>query len=42
MEALNPKTAEEWREQEEIRRFLAGENLEPSTPPSHKHKGSER
>lgn len=42
MEALNPKTAEEWREQEEIRRFLAGEDVKPSTPPSHKHKGSER
>lgn len=42
MEALNPKTAEEWREQEEIRRFLAGEDAKPFTPPSHKHKGSER
>lgn len=41
MEALNPKTAEEWREQEEIRRFLAGEDAKPPTAPSHKHKGSE-
>ena len=37
MEALNPKTAEEWREEEEIRRFLAGEDVKPSPPSPHKH-----
>jgi mono/diheme cytochrome c family protein len=40
MEALNPKSAEEWREEEEMRRFLAGEDVKPSTPASHKHDGS--
>ena len=34
MEALNPKTSEEWREEEEARRFLAGEDVKPSP---HKH-----
>jgi mono/diheme cytochrome c family protein len=37
MEALNPKTAEEWREQEEARRFLAGEDAKVPPPASHKH-----
>lgn len=32
MEALNPKTGEEWRQEEEIRRFLEGEKTE--TPPA--------
>jgi mono/diheme cytochrome c family protein len=32
MEALNPKTSEQWREEEEARRFLAGEDVKPSTP----------
>ena len=37
MEALNPKTAEEWREEEEARRFLAGGDIKaPATAP-HKH-----
>jgi mono/diheme cytochrome c family protein len=40
MEALNPKTAEEWRQDEEIRRFLAGEDAEPSTASPHTHDGS--
>lgn len=40
MEELNPKTAEEWREEEEIRRFLEGEDVEPAPAPSHKHEGS--
>jgi mono/diheme cytochrome c family protein len=42
MEALNPKSAEEWREQEEIRRFLSGEDapLPPAAP--HEHGGSRR
>ena len=39
MEASNPKTADEWRQEEEIRRFLAGEDVKPSTPP-HKHDSS--
>lgn len=30
MEQLNPKTAEQWREEEEARRFLAGEDVEPA------------
>jgi mono/diheme cytochrome c family protein len=37
MEALNPKTAEEWREQEEARRFLAGEDAKVPAPAPHKH-----
>jgi mono/diheme cytochrome c family protein len=40
MEALNPKSAEEWREEEEARRFLAGEDLQPTTISPHKHEGS--
>jgi mono/diheme cytochrome c family protein len=36
MEALNPRTAEQWREDEDARRFLAGEDAKPSAPP-HKH-----
>ena len=42
METLNPKTADEWRQEEEIRRFLAGEDVAPSTAPSHTHDGSPR
>jgi mono/diheme cytochrome c family protein len=41
MEELNPKSPEQFREEEEIRRFLAGEDAgsgQPSTPPPpHKH-----
>jgi mono/diheme cytochrome c family protein len=37
MEALNPKTAEEWREEEEARRFLAGEDTKAPRPAPHKH-----
>jgi len=38
MESLNPKGAEEWRADEEARRFLAGEEIEPSSPAApHKH-----
>ena len=37
MEALNPKTAEEWREEEEARRFLAGEDAKVPAPAPHKH-----
>jgi mono/diheme cytochrome c family protein len=38
MEALNPKTAEEWREEEEARRFLAGEDAKVPAPAPHKHR----
>ena len=37
MERLNPKTAEQWRVEEEARRFLAGEDVKPSRPAPHKH-----
>ena len=37
MESLNPKSAEEWRADEEARRFLAGEEVEPPSQPPHKH-----
>ena len=36
MEALNPKSPAEWREEEEARRFLDGEPTEPSTESPHK------
>lgn len=42
MEALNPKTSEQWREEEEARRFLAGEDVKPSTPAPHTHDGSQQ
>jgi mono/diheme cytochrome c family protein len=38
MEVMNPKTADEWRQEEETRRFLAGEDIKPSAPsPPHEH-----
>jgi mono/diheme cytochrome c family protein len=37
MEALNPKTAREWQDEEEARRFLEGEPAEPSRPLTHGH-----
>lgn len=40
MEALNPKSPDQFREEEEIRRFLAGEEPSPAAPgatPPHKH-----
>jgi hypothetical protein len=38
MESLNPKSAEEWRADEDARRFLAGEDVEPSSQSApHKH-----
>jgi mono/diheme cytochrome c family protein len=37
MESLNPKTADQWREEEEARRFLAGEDAKPQAPTPHKH-----
>jgi mono/diheme cytochrome c family protein len=44
MEELNPKPADQWREEEEARRFLAGEDLKPAAPPPapHKHGGETR
>lgn len=39
MEQLNPKTAEQWREEEEARRFLAGEDVKPMPAAPHKHDG---
>jgi mono/diheme cytochrome c family protein len=42
MQALDPKTAEQWREEEEARRFLAGDDVNPSSPAPHEHDGSRR
>ena len=40
MRALNPRSATEWREEEEMRRFLAGEGETPAPAPSdHDHGG---
>ena len=36
MEALNPKSAEQWKEEEEARRFLQGEDVAPAKTPAHK------
>ena len=41
MEALNPKTAEQWRQEEEARRFLAGDDATPPPVSTHKHDGSQ-
>jgi len=41
MEALNPKTAEQWRQEEEARRFLAGDDPTPPPVSTHKHDGSQ-
>lgn len=40
MEQLNPKTAEQWREEEAARRFLAGEDAKPAPAVPHKHERS--
>ena len=37
MEALNPKTADEWRQDEAARRFLAGEDETSPAAPTHQH-----
>jgi hypothetical protein len=41
MEALNPRSPEQFREEEEVRRFLEGEATAPAagpdTPPAKKH-----
>lgn len=40
MKALNPRSASEWREEEEMRRFLAGEEPGASDTPDHQHGGA--
>lgn len=42
MEQLSPKTAEQWREEEEARRFLAGEDVKPTPAEPHKHDGKQQ
>ncbi|HEU4891621.1 MAG TPA: c-type cytochrome [Vicinamibacterales bacterium] len=42
MESLNPKTREQWREEEEARRFLAGEDAKASASTQHKHPGTKK
>jgi hypothetical protein len=42
MESLNPKSANEWREEEDARRFLAGEDVRPPSAPQHDHDGSQK
>jgi len=38
MKSLNPKSPDEWREEEEARRFLEGDDQKPPAPrPRHKH-----
>jgi mono/diheme cytochrome c family protein len=40
MRSLNPRSAEEWREEEAMRRFLEGEDTAPaSSRPQHEHGG---
>jgi len=39
MEGRNPKSPEQFREEEEMRRFLAGEDTPSATPPPMTHKG---
>ena len=39
MKALNPKSPDEWREEEEMRRFLQGEGEAPKPAPTHKPHG---
>ena len=37
MEAMNPKSSEEWRQEEEARRFLSGQDI--TSPPNTEHTG---
>lgn len=37
METMNPRTPEEFRQREEARRFLAGEDLPPKSQPTSRH-----
>jgi mono/diheme cytochrome c family protein len=39
MEALNPKTSKQWRDDEEARRFLAGDDAKPGATTPHQHDG---
>ena len=39
MEALNPRTFAEWQQEDEARRFLAGEDIETSITAPHGHEG---
>ncbi len=39
MEELNPKSSEQWREEEEARRFLAGEDVKRPAGAPHTHEG---
>ena len=42
MRSLNPKSPDEWRDEEETRRFLEGESAVPAPPaPRHIHGGQE-
>lgn len=41
MQALNPKSPDEWRQEEEERRFLEGKDPAAKPTPSHKHGGRE-
>lgn len=37
MQELNPKTADEWREEEQTRKFLEGDAEPPRAAPAHGH-----
>ena len=39
IEAMNPKSSEEWRQEEEARRFLSGEDVSPSGSSGAAHPG---
>jgi mono/diheme cytochrome c family protein len=41
MEKLNPRSAEEWREEQEVERFLAGEDASPPNAVHDEHGGHE-
>ena len=41
MESMNPKSAEQWREEEEARRFLAGDDTKPA-PTAHRHRETQK
>lgn len=41
MKMLNPKSPDEWREEEEMRRFLQGESEAPKPAPTHKQHGGQ-
>jgi len=41
MERMNPRSAEAWRAEQEIERFLAGDDVEPRAAPDEGHGGHE-